>query len=48
MENSLKMVLSSCLLEEPLSLDLPFFSRISSVSDQMGLQDVKQRQITDN
>lgn len=48
MENSLRMVLSSCLLEEPLSLDLPFFSRISSVLDQMGLQAVKQRQITDN
>lgn len=48
MENSLRMVLSSCLLEEPLSLDLPFFSRLSSVLDQMGLQAVKQRQITDN
>lgn len=48
MENSLRMVLSSCLIEESLSLDLPFFSRLSTVLDQMGLQAVKQGQITDN
>lgn len=48
MENSLRMVLSSCLIEESLSLDLPFFTRLSTVLDQMGLQPVKQGQITDN
>lgn len=48
MENSLRMVLSSCLIEESLSLDLPFFSRLSTMLDQMGLQAVKQGQITDN
>lgn len=48
MENSLRMVLSSRLIEESLSLDLPFFTRLSTVLDQMGLQAVKQGQITDN
>lgn len=48
MENSLRMVLSSCLLEDPLNLDLPFILRLSSMLDQMRLQAVKQRQITDN
>lgn len=48
MENSLRMVLSSRLIEESLSLDLPFFTRLSTVLDQMGLQAVKQGQITEN
>lgn len=35
-------------IEESLNLDLPFFSRLSTMLDQMGLQAVKQGQITDN
>lgn len=42
------MVLSSSLIKESLSLDLPFFIRLSTVLAQMGLQAVKQGQITDN